>query len=110
MHRVAIIDFDLHHGNGTQTVAGNTKGLFDGSTHQSPLYLRTGQIHDQGNGIVVNIHSAAGSGSNAFRRIFDSRILPELDEFKPDFLIISAGFDAHSPDPLADLNFEVDHY
>ena len=110
MHRVAIIDFDVHHGNGTQTVAEKTKGLFYGSTHQSPLYPGTGHIHDQGNGVIVNVPLAAGSGSNAFRRAFEGRILPELDEFKPDLLIISAGFDAHSLDPLADLNLEVDDY
>lgn len=109
-HRVAIIDFDVHHGNGTQTVAEKTKGLFYGSTHQSPLYPGTGHIHDQGNGLIVNVPLAAGSGSNAFRRAFENRILPELDDFKPDLIIISAGFDAHSLDPLADLNLEVDDY
>ena len=110
MHGVAIIHIDVYHGNCTQTVAEKTKGLFYGSIHQSPLYPRTGHIHDQGNGVIVNIPLAAGSGSNAFCRAFESRILPELDEFKPDLLIVSARFDAHTLDPLADLNLEVDDY
>ena len=110
MHRVAIIDFDVHHGNGTQTVAERTKGLLYGSTHQSPLYPGTGHLHDQGKGVIVNVPLAAGSGSNAFRRAFESRILPELEDFKPDLVIISAGFDAHALDPLADLNLETEDY
>ena len=109
-HKVAIIDFDVHHGNGTQTVAENTKGLFYGSTHQSPLFPGTGHIHDYGKGIIVNVPLAAGSGSNAFRRAFEGRILPELDNFKPELVIISAGFDAHELDPLADLHLETDDY
>lgn len=109
-HRVAIIDFDVHHGNGTQTVAQNTKGIFYGSTHQSPLYPGTGHVHDHGKGMIVNAPLAAGSGSNAFRKSFEQRIIPELNEFKPELLIISAGFDAHAFDPLADLNLETDDY
>lgn len=109
-HRVAIIDFDVHHGNGTQTVAENTNGLFYASTHQSPLYPGTGHIHDQGKGVIVNVPLAAGSGSNAFRKSFESRVLSELEKFRPDVVLISAGFDAHSMDPLADLNLETDDY
>ncbi|MCC3861319.1 histone deacetylase family protein [Pseudemcibacter aquimaris] len=109
-HRVAIIDFDVHHGNGTQTVAENTSRLFYGSTHQSPLYPGTGHLHDFGKGVIVNVPLAAGSGSNAFRRAYEARILPELDQFKPDLIIISAGFDAHMMDPLADLNLDEDDY
>lgn len=109
-HRVAIIDFDVHHGNGTQTVAENTKGLFYASTHQSPLYPGTGHVHDHGKGVIVNVPLAAGSGSNAFRKAFNNRILPELKEFNPDLVLISAGFDAHAMDPLADLNLDTDDY
>jgi acetoin utilization deacetylase AcuC-like enzyme len=109
-HRVAIIDFDVHHGNGTQTVAENTRGLFYGSTHQSPLYPGSGHVHDYGKGMIVNVPLAMGSGSNAFRRGFESRILPELDHYKPDLIIISAGFDAHMMDPLADLNLSTEDY
>lgn len=109
-HRVAIIDFDVHHGNGTQTVAENTRGLFYASTHQSPLYPGTGHIHDQGVGVIINAPLAAGSGSNAFRKSVESRILPALRKFKPDLILISAGFDAHTLDPLADLNLDTDDY
>ncbi|MBT5074979.1 MAG: histone deacetylase family protein [Kordiimonadaceae bacterium] len=109
-HRVAIIDFDVHHGNGTQTVAENTKGLFYASTHQSPLYPGTGHVHDHGKGVIVNAPLAASSGSNAFRKAFESRIIPALKEFNPDFILISAGFDAHSLDPLADLNLDTEDY
>ena len=109
-HRVAIIDFDVHHGNGTQTVAEKTKGLFYGSTHQSPLYPGTGHVHDHGKGVIVNVPLAAGGGSNAFRKAYENRIFPELEKFNPDFILISAGFDAHSMDPLADLNLDTEDY
>ena len=109
-HRVAIIDFDVHHGNGTQTVVENNKGIFYASTHQSPLYPGTGQVHDRGKGVIVNIPLAAGSGSSAFRKSVDSRLIPELREFGPDLILVSAGFDAHAMDPLADLNLDTDDY
>lgn len=109
-HRVAIIDFDVHHGNGTQTVAENNNGIFYASTHQSPLYPGSGHIHDHGKGVLVNAPLAMGSGSNAFRKAYENRIFPELIQFKPDFIIISAGFDAHAMDPLADLNLDTDDY
>lgn len=109
-HRVAIIDFDVHHGNGTQTVVAATNGLFYGSTHQSPLYPGTGHLHDQGKGIIINAPLAAGSGSRAFRASYEERILPELVAFKPDFILISAGFDAHALDPLADIKLTEDDF
>ncbi|MBT5187819.1 MAG: histone deacetylase family protein [Kordiimonadaceae bacterium] len=109
-HRVAIIDFDVHHGNGTQTVAERTKGLFYASTHQSPLYPGTGHVHDHGKGVIVNVPLAAGSGSNAFRKAYENRVFPELEKFNPDFILISAGFDAHALDPLADLNLDTQDY
>ncbi len=109
-HRVAIIDFDVHHGNGTQTIAEKTNGLFYASTHQSPLYPGTGHVQDIGKGVIVNVPLAAGSGGNVFRQAYEKRILPELEEFNPDFIFISAGFDAHSMDPLADLNLDKDDY
>jgi len=102
-HRVAILDFDVHHGNGTQTVVARTKGLFYGSTHQSPLYPGTGHIHDRGEGVIVNVPLAAGSGSRAFRLSYRQRIFPALRDFNPDFILVSAGFDGHARDPLADL-------
>lgn len=109
-HRVAIIDIDVHHGNGTQTIVENTKGLFYASTHQLPLYPGTGHIHDKGKGVIINVPLAAGSGSNAFKKAYENRIFPALDEFKADFVFISAGFDAHSNDPLADIKLTEDDF
>ena len=109
-HRVAIIDFDVHHGNGTQTVVAGCKGLFYGSTHQSPLFPGTGHLHDHGRGMIVNVPLAAGSGSHAFRRSYQERIFPALEAFDPDFILVSAGFDGHAMDPLADLNLDEDDF
>ena len=109
-HRVAVIDFDVHHGNGTQTVAQRTKGMLYASSHQSPLYPGTGQVQDDGLGVIVNAPLAAGSGSKAFRHAYEERIFPALRDFKPDFMFISAGFDGHGQDPLADLMLTEDDY
>lgn len=109
-HRVAILDFDVHHGNGTQSVAAQHKGLFYGSSHQSPLYPGTGHLQDSGAGVIINAPLAAGSGSRAFRHCYEERILPELSRFSPDFILISAGFDGHKMDPLADLNLTEDDF
>jgi len=109
-HRVAILDFDVHHGNGSQSVVAGTRGLFYGSTHQSPLYPGTGHVHDRGDGVIVNSPLAAGSGSRAFRRTYSERIFPELDKFNPDFILVSAGFDGHAQDPLADLKLMTDDF
>ncbi|WP_321389153.1 histone deacetylase family protein [Emcibacter sp.] len=109
-HRVAIVDFDVHHGNGTQTVATKNKGLFYASSHQSPLYPGTGHVQDNGAGVIVNAPLAAGSGSKAFRHAYEERVFPALREFKPDFLFVSAGFDGHALDPLADLMLTEDDY
>ncbi len=112
--RVAVIDFDVHHGNGTQTVAAQHKGLLYASTHQSPLYPGTGHIDDpQGMkrpGIIINAPLAAGSDGRVFRRAYQERIFPALAEFDPDFILISAGFDGHARDPLADLNLSEDDF
>ena len=109
-HRVAILDFDVHHGNGTQEVVARHKGLFYGSTHQSPLYPGTGHLQDQGAGVIINAPLAAGSGSRAFRKSYTDRIFPALQEFDPDFILISAGFDGHAMDPLAELNLTEDDF
>lgn len=109
-HRVAILDFDVHHGNGTQAVAMSNRGIFYASTHQSPLYPGTGHLHDQGEGVIINAPLAAGSGSHAFQQSYKKRIFPELEKFDPDFMLISAGFDGHKSDPLADLNLTEDDY
>lgn len=104
--RVAIVDFDVHHGNGTQTVAESDPSLFFASSHQYPLYPGTGAASETGLGNVVNAPLAAGSDGRVFRRAFETRILPALDAFAPDLLLVSAGFDAHRADPLAGLELE----
>ena len=104
--RVAIVDFDVHHGNGTQTVVESDPTLFFASSHQYPLYPGTGAADETGLGNVVNAPLAAGSDGCVFRRAFETRILPALDAFAPDLLLVSAGFDAHRADPLAGLELE----
>jgi acetoin utilization deacetylase AcuC-like enzyme len=106
LKRVAIVDFDVHHGNGTQAVVENDPTLFFASSHQYPLYPGTGAAGDTGQGNVVNAPLAAGSDGRVFRRAFETRILPALDAFSPDLLLVSAGFDAHRADPLAGLELE----
>jgi acetoin utilization deacetylase AcuC-like enzyme len=111
LERVAIIDFDVHHGQGTQAVVESDPGLFYASTHQSPLYPGTGASNERGvAGNVVNVPLAPGSGSAEFRAAWEESILPELDRFAPRLLIVSAGFDAHRRDPLAGLRVETDDF
>ncbi len=108
LDRVAIIDFDVHHGQGTQAVVASDPQLFYASTHQSPLYPGTGSSRERGlDGNVVNVPLPAGSGSTEFRAAWSERILPALDAFAPQLVIVSAGFDAHRDDPLAQLNVET---
>ncbi len=108
MKRVAVVDFDVHHGNGTQTVFAADADLFYGSSHQYPCYPGTGAPHETGTfGNVVNVGLPPGSGSAAFRAAWDERILPAVDRFGPELLIVSAGFDAHKADPLAQLVVET---
>ena len=108
LERVAIVDFDVHHGQGTQAVVEPDPRLFYASTHQSPLYPGTGSPRERGvAGNVVNVPLAAGSGSAEFRAAWGDRIQPALDLFAPELLIVSAGFDAHRRDPLAQLNVET---
>jgi acetoin utilization deacetylase AcuC-like enzyme len=106
LQRVAIVDFDVHHGNGTQTVVENDPALFFASSHQYPLYPGTGAADETGQGNVVNVPLAAGADGAIFRRTFETKILPALDAFAPEFLLVSAGFDAHRADPLAGLELE----
>ena len=101
--RVAVVDFDVHHGNGTQEIFWSDKELFYGSTHQMPLFPGTGALSETGVGNIWNAPLRAGDGGEAFRAAFESRILPALNDFGPDLLLISAGFDAHEADPLANL-------
>jgi acetoin utilization deacetylase AcuC-like enzyme len=101
--RVAVVDFDVHHGNGTQAIFEQDPTMFFASTHQFPLYPGTGARGERGVGNIVNAPLPAGAGSAEFRHAFSEKILPALAEFQPDFLLISAGFDAHADDPLASM-------
>jgi acetoin utilization deacetylase AcuC-like enzyme len=101
--RVAVVDFDVHHGNGTQDAFWSDKDLFYGSTHQMPLFPGTGALSETGVGNIFNAPLRPLDGSERFREAFLSRILPALENFGPDILLISAGFDAHRDDPLAQI-------
>jgi acetoin utilization deacetylase AcuC-like enzyme len=108
--RVAVIDFDVHHGNGTQAMFESDASLFYASTHQSPLYPGTGARDETGVGNIVNVPLAPNSGTVPFQRAFNEIIVPALDAFEPDFLLVSAGFDAHRRDPLAQLDLTEADY
>jgi acetoin utilization deacetylase AcuC-like enzyme len=111
LERVAVIDFDVHHGNGTQHSFENEPGLFYGSSHQFPAYPGTGLKSDTGIARnICNMPLSPGSGSPEFRDAYHNIILPALRNFKPELIIISAGFDAHARDPLADLNVQTIDY
>ena len=101
--RIAVVDFDVHHGNGTQDIYWNDKNLFFASTHQMPLYPGTGARDETGVGNICNAPLRPGDDGVHFREAFESRILPALHNFGPDLVLISAGFDAHKADPLANL-------
>jgi acetoin utilization deacetylase AcuC-like enzyme len=101
----AIIDFDVHHGNGSQEIFWSDKTVMYCSTHQMPLFPGTGAVGETGDhNTIVNAPLRPGDGGAAFRAAFETRILPRLGEFKPELVIISAGFDAHMRDPLANIN------
>jgi len=110
LDRVAVVDFDVHHGNGTQSAFEGDPTLFYASSHQWPAYPGTGMEHETGVGNIVNVPLAPGSGSEPFREGYTGRILPRLREFTPDLLIISAGFDAHARDPLAQLRLQTEDF
>jgi acetoin utilization deacetylase AcuC-like enzyme len=103
--RVAIVDFDVHHGNGSQEIFWSDPGVMYCSTHEMPLYPGTGARSERGaHDNIVNAPLSAGDGGPQFREAMESAILPRLDAFAPDLIVISAGFDAHMRDPLANLN------
>ena len=111
LKRVAVLDFDVHHGNGTQAILQDDPDLFFASSHQHPCYPGTGDPREQGvAGNVVNLPLLPGSGSAEFRRGWNDIILPALDRFAPELMIVSAGFDAHRADPLAQLELETDDF
>ncbi len=103
--RAAVVDFDVHHGNGSQEIFWADRTVMYCSTHQMPLFPGTGAVIESGEyETIVNAPLRPGDGGEEFRAAFESRILPRLREFQPELIIISAGFDAHMRDPLANLN------
>ncbi len=109
--RVAIVDFDVHHGNGTQAIFWSDPTVMYASTHQMPLFPGSGAVNERGeHDLMVNAPLRAGDGSEQFREAMETRILPRLESFAPDFLIVSAGFDAHWRDPLGSVELDEDDY
>ena len=111
LRRIAVVDFDVHHGNGSQAIFWDDPGVFFASSHQSPLYPGTGRREERGaHGQIVNAPLPPGAGSEQFRLAWQEAILPSLDRFRPELILVSAGFDAHLLDPLANLELgEADY-
>jgi acetoin utilization deacetylase AcuC-like enzyme len=111
LKRIAVVDFDVHHGNGTQHILQSDSAFFYASSHQYPCYPGTGAASETGESLnVLNLPLAPGDGSAAFRAAWENQGLPELREFTPDLLIVSAGFDAHKMDPLAQISLETEDF
>ena len=110
LDKIAVVDFDVHHGNGTQAAFETDPGLLFASSHQFPFYPGTGAASETGVGNIFNVPLASGSGSTEFRFGFEERILPALRAFRPELILVSAGFDAHARDPLASLQLSEDDY
>jgi acetoin utilization deacetylase AcuC-like enzyme len=111
LHRIAVVDFDVHHGNGTQDIFWDDPDLWLASTHQMPLYPGTGRFDERGvANNIVNVPLSPMQGSDEFRQAVSDVVLPQLAKFQPDLILISAGFDAHEKDPLASLRLHEDDY
>ncbi len=111
VERVAIVDFDVHHGNGTQDIFWNDKSVLYASTHQMPLFPGTGALDERGeHNQIVNAPLRAGDGGEVFREAFEIAILPRVEDFSPDLIIVSAGFDAHYRDPLGNLRLREEDF
>jgi acetoin utilization deacetylase AcuC-like enzyme len=110
IERVAIVDFDVHHGNGSQDIFATDPRVLYASTHQVPLYPGTGAAAEHGAGNIFNAPLPPEAGSGEFRATWEKRLLPELDLFRPQLLLVSAGFDADARDPLAQLRLVPDDY
>jgi len=108
--KIAIIDFDVHHGNGTQEIFYQDETVVYGSIHQSPLFPGTGLEEEVGVGNIYNAPISKNTNAKDFHLIFDNKILSNIDKFKPEIIIISAGFDAHYRDPLAQINLESEDF
>ncbi len=110
LSRVAVIDFDVHHGNGTQHIFDAQPGVLYASSHQMPLYPGTGAESETGVGNIVNLPLPPSAGSSALREGYLDTVMPAVREFQPQILLVSAGFDGHHLDPLANLNFTTDDF
>ena len=111
LSRVAVVDFDVHHGNGTQDLLWNEPRALFVSSHQMPLWPGSGRPEESGaHGNVLNVPLASDSRGDVMRKAYERVVFPALDDFKPDLLLISAGFDAHADDPLAGLNWVEDDF
>jgi len=111
LKKIAIVDFDVHHGNGTDEWAKLYPETLFFSSHQFPLWPGSGRAEDRGpRGNIVNLPLAPGTGSAEFRHVMESGVLPKLTQFRPEFIFISAGFDAHKDDPLANLRLDESDY
>ena len=106
INKIAIIDFDVHHGNGTQEIFYNDESVAYGSIHEFPLFPGTGSENETGVGNIFNAPLKAGIRGKEFLEIFEQKILDPINKFKPEVILISAGFDAHTRDPLASINLE----
>ena len=111
IEKIAIVDFDVHHGNGTQALVGENPNILFISTHQYPFYPGTGNVRDIGSGgaegTIINIPLQAGVGDLSFKLIYEEIVIPALRRIKPDLVLVSAGYDAHRDDPLANLNMSL---
>ena len=106
INKVAIVDFDVHHGNGTQQIFYNDETVAYGSSHEFPLFPGTGSEEEIGVGNIFNAILKAGMKGKEFLKLFEEKVLSPIDKFKPEIILISAGFDAHTRDPLASINLE----
>jgi acetoin utilization deacetylase AcuC-like enzyme len=114
MARVLVVDWDVHHGNGTQHTFDDDPSVLFFSTHQYPYYPGTGRGTEagvgRGAGATINVPMKAGQGDDAYREVFQKVLMPAADAFQPDFVIVSAGFDAHKDDPLAGMGLTEEGY
>jgi acetoin utilization deacetylase AcuC-like enzyme len=110
LERVAVLDFDVHHGNGTQDCFDRDARVLFASSHQWPLYPGSGSLEERGVGNIFNCHLPAGSGPREFRAVWSEQLLPAVDRFRPQLILVSAGFDAHRLDPLGGLDVETADY
>ena len=110
VNKIAIIDFDVHHGNGTQDIFYNDERIAYASIHQSPLFPGTGFEDERGVGNIFNAPIKSETQSKEFHQIFENKILNKINKFKPEIILLSAGFDAHYRDPLAQINLESEDF